>query len=346
MKKITIAATILLLVQLGLVAFTQITGRTDMSASPETPLLAVKSGEITGLTIFGPKKEKVVLAKRNGSWLLPETFDLPADQKMVTTLIDKLEAMKQGFVVASSKDAAKRFKVGEDNFERHLVVQHNDTVVGDIFIGTSPSFRQVHVRKAGSDNIVAVDLSTYELETTGDKWLDKTLLQVSDKDLAGIDYADFSLNRKKSEKKESPPVWQLADSDNAQLDTKAIEDLANAITSLTITSVIDPKKSSTIAIEKPDLQFTIHTENNTNFEYAFVKKDDNTFAVKRSDKELLFVVNKATVEQLKKFNRDTLLVKKPPVPAAAPVNPPSVETVPAQPALPAAPPLPAAPAEN
>jgi len=348
MKKITIAAAILLLVQLGLVAFTQITGRTDMSTPPETPFLTVKGEEVTGLTIFGAKDEKVALEKRNGAWLLPDTFDLPADQNQVTTLIDKLAALKQGFVVASSKEAARRFQVSEDDFVRHLVVHHNDAVVGDFFIGTSPAFRQVHARKAGSDDIVAVDLSTYELETTNDKWLDKTLLQVSDKDLAGIDYADLSLIRKKAENKESTPSWQLAENDDAELNVKAAGELADAITGLTISSVIDPQASSKIAIEKPELQFTVHTVNNTNLQYAFAKKDDNTFAVKRSDKELLFVVSKTTFEHIKKYSRDTLLVKKPEtIPPAGPATETSsTESGPAQPSLPAAPPLQAGSAGN
>ncbi|SHO43131.1 DUF4340 domain-containing protein [Desulfopila aestuarii] len=350
MKKITIAAAILLLVQLGLVAFSQITNRKDMSTSPETPFLAVKGEEVTGLTIIGDKDEKVILEKRNGAWILPETFDLPADQKQATTLIDKLVALKQGFVVASSREAAKRFQVSEDSFVRHLVVHRNDTVAGDLFIGTSPAFRQVHARNAGSDDIVAVNLSTYELETDSDKWLDKTLLQVSDKDLAGIEYADFSLIRKKVEKKDSPSTWRLAEKDGENLDVTVAGELANAITGLTITSVIDPQESSKIAIEKPELKFTVHTVNDTNLEYAFAQKDDNTFAVKRSDKELLFVVSKASVEQLKKYNRDALLVIQPeaePEPtAAAATETSAAEAVPAQSALPAVPPVPADPAGN
>jgi len=311
MRKLIYGAAILLLAQLVLAAVTQIGGKTDMSATPEAPFLKIKADKVSSLEIFGPNNNKVVLEKNNGTWILPGTANAPADSQQVTALIDKLAGLKQGFVVAGSKEAANRFKVADDTYERHLLVKEDNTVTGDFFVGTSPAFRQVHARKAGSTDIVVVGLSTYELETSADKWLDKGLLRVADKDLAAIDFPDFSLTRKKEKEKTGAETWQLAKPDDTTLDAKVAEELADAITGLTVESVIDQKESGKIALDTPEFSFTVHTVSGTTLKFTFAKIDDNTFAVKRSDKDLVCKVAKATVEHLKQYNLDKLLGKQP-----------------------------------
>ena len=49
--------------------------------------------------------------KDKDGWILPAHFSAPVDGNKVKVLLDKLAGMKQGFVVATSADAAKRFKV-------------------------------------------------------------------------------------------------------------------------------------------------------------------------------------------------------------------------------------------
>lgn len=333
-KKIIFAATVLLLVQLMLVAATRFGSKVDMNTAPAAPFLAIKVADVSSVKISGADGKSITLEKNNDSWIIPDAFRVAADRRQVDALLDKLAQLKQGFVVASSKEAARRFQVTEDNFERHLVVKEKDRISGDFYIGTSPAFRQVHARKVDSDDIVAVNLATYELETTADKWLDKTVLQIDDKDLSHIEYPDFSLSRKKEEGKEESTAWQLEGVDTGNVDTTATRDLADAISRLTITSVIDPKASGDIAIEQPELRFSINTAKKATLHYTFAQVDNESFAVKRSDMELLFKVDTATVETLKSFNRAKILQQQAEPPIAAtqtseeepgPTEPPAAE---------------------
>lgn len=335
MRKLIIGTTILLLIQLALVVAGQVGKKDMMSATPESPLLAIAGDQVTSLAILGPKGEKLQLEKKGARWVLPDKFGAPADDRQVRSLLDKLTQLKQGFVVASSAEAAKRFKVADDDFERRLVIQEKDTVSGEVLVGTSPAFRQVHARLKDSRDIFAVNLSSYELETAADKWLDKQVLQVAGKDLAGIDIAGISLKSEKEQDKKATS-WKLGESSGGTLDTKAAAELAEAVSRLIVLDVVDPKDHAKLAFDQPAMAFTVHTADNRTLEYAFAAIDDNFFAVKRSDSDLVYRTSKAEVDNLRQFSRDRLLGINP-APAAVPLSPSGPVSQPANGSAPAAP---------
>jgi len=311
MRKVIIAASTVLLAQLVLVAFVHLGGSGDMTPPPESPFLHIDSAAISSLEIEDGDGKRLLLEKAEDGWKLPASYGVAADGRQITTILDRLAALRQGFAVARSDEAARRFKVADSIFERHLVLKEKGAVTADFYIGTSPAFRQVHARQAGSKDIVAINLSAYDLSADPDTWLDKTVLQVADKDIAAITLADYSLQKVKVEGQEGATTWQLGKGDTGELNIKAAEELAEAVSNLSLSSVIDPQQSGKIAIEKPDFRFTVRTAEDKDLTFSFVKVDDDSFAVKRSDKELLFKLPKFTVEELQQFTRDKILVQLP-----------------------------------
>ena len=287
MKKTIVAAILLLAVQVALVVMTHSTGTIDLSASPQTPLLPMKAEEVTELVITGETHEQVRLIREKDHWLLPDLGGAPADRAAVEGVLAKLEGLRQGFVVASSREAAKRFQVEEDAFLRHLVVRQKDTQVANLYLGTSPTYRQVHARKAGSDDIVAVNLAAYELWSTTDQWLDKHLVALDQQEISAIAFPDISLTRveEKGEKEgEAVTVWHRAD--GSQVDQQAVEELFQALTTLSVTSA-DVKDRS---LADPTLQFTVKTGNSNALTYTFTVAEQDRVTLVRSDRELLLTV--------------------------------------------------------
>lgn len=305
MKKTIVAAILLLAVQVALVVMTHSTGTIDLSAPPEAPLLAMKPGEVTELVITGENNEQVRLTRENDNWLLPDLGGAPADRAAVDGVLTKLEGLRQGFVVASSREAAKRFQVEEDAFLRHLVVRQKDTQVADLYLGTSPTYRQVHARKAGSDDIVAINLAAYELWPTADQWLDKHLVALDQQEITAIAFPDISLTRveEKGEKEgETVAVWHLAD--GSQADQQAVEELIQALTTVSVTSAEVKDRSLT----DPALQFTVKTGNSNELTYTFAVAEQDRVTLERSDRELLLTVEKSLLDRLTNA-RNSLLGK-------------------------------------
>jgi hypothetical protein len=91
--------------------------------------------------------------------------------------LDKIVALRAPWPIATSGSSASRFEVAEDNYQRHVeLLDGDDDVLAEFFLGTSPGYQRVHARVADSSDIFSVELSNFELSANLDSWMDKSLL--------------------------------------------------------------------------------------------------------------------------------------------------------------------------
>lgn len=305
MRRIIIAAAALLAIQLTLAVALNRIDTGNLPVSPATPLFSFAADSVTALEITGPEGERLVLQKKESGWVLPDSFAAPAADEQVTALLAKLADLKQGFTVATSNEAAKRFKVADDGFERHVVLREGDQVVGDLYVGSSPAFRQVHARAAGTDAVFIVALSNFDLETGADKWLDKTLFMFKAEDVDSLAFADFTLLKKDD-------TWQLENlEEGRQTDSEAADNLLNEAGNLTIQDVLDPQDVQVLFNDQPafadTVSFTVSFKDGTRAEYRFAKSAADYFVLKQSGRDQYFKVHTLPVENLLKYTREQLV---------------------------------------
>lgn len=270
---------------------------------PSTQLFSFTVDAVTELTIIGPEKEQIVLQKSGSGWILPGFHAAPANKEQITALLAKLAALKQGFAVGTSAGAAKRFKVADDSFQRHVLVKVGDEVAGELYVGTSPGFRQIHARKSGSESVVVVELSTFELETKPDQWLDKDMFKIKDEDIESISFADFTLEKKDQE-------WQVKDLEEGQkTDAQAAADLVAKVGGLTIQTVVEAKEAEAFFTASPVLSYTVGRKGGGNAQFRLVKGEGDSYVLKQSERDLYCKVHKLQIEGLLKVSRDSMLVK-------------------------------------
>ena len=306
MKKTIIFAAVLLVLQIGLVVALQIGGHTGRDiAKPGAPLLDFAVDAVTTLEITGPDNDRLAVQKSGNGWILPDSFAAPASTEQVAALLARLSGLKQGFAVATSAAAAKRFKVADDLFQRRVVLKADGSVIGDLYVGTSPGFRQIHARKAGSEAVVVVELSTFELETAADKWLDKNMLRIKEEDIDTIAFADFVLQRKDN-------AWQLTDLPEGQAtDAKAAGDLAAKASGLTVQAVLKPQDVEPLFSGTPVLHYTITRKGGGAVEFRLAKAEGDSYVLKQSESDLYCKIHSLQVESLLKASRDSLIAKVP-----------------------------------
>lgn len=301
MRRMIIAAAVLLGIQIALVVALNVTHTGQQAASPATPLLGFAPDSVNVLEITGPEGKRLVLRKNETGWILPDSFAAPAGVEQISALLAKLAGLQQGFVVAASEEAAKRFKVADALFERHVVLKDGDRVVGDFYVGTSPGFRQVHARKAGTGDIVIVALSNFDLETGADKWLDKNIFKQKAEDIASLAFTGFTLHKKDD-------GWQLADLvEGEQTDKEAAEGLVNGVTGLTIQDVLNPQDGAALFNGEPALVYTVAMKDGSKSEYRFAKPEADYFVVQQTGRELYGKVHTIQVENLRKLAREKLV---------------------------------------
>ncbi|WP_308366389.1 MULTISPECIES: DUF4340 domain-containing protein [unclassified Microbulbifer] len=254
------------------------------------PLLALQREQLQRLEISADDNS-VTLQKNGGEWRLPELHSLPVDAAKIDGLLDKLAEMRSGWPVATTSSARERFEVGEEKFQKRLRLYSDGEVATEFFIGTSPGFRRVHLRRAGDDAIYAVELNSYEIPAKGEEWLDKKLLAAGE--LESISGPDYQLRKVDGE-------WQFAEAEG-ELDADKARELANALSGLRI------QKPAEEAPEAEPLQIQV-TANGGEFSYQFLHADDKYF-VRRSDREQLFELSRYNYERIADLRRPQLVRK-------------------------------------
>lgn len=302
-KMISIAAT-LLVIQIGLAVLFYKGESAQKTTAPDAPFLGMKSDQVSAFEITGPQKERLVVEKIGTEWIIKDSFGAPANGEQVKTLITKLSELKKGFAVATTAGAAKRFKVADDQFERHVVLREKEQIVGEFYVGTSPGFRQIHVRKAGTEEVLAVALSTFELETGVELWLDKNLFKIKKEDMVSISFPGFVLEKKAD-------TWQLQGLESGwKTDEKNVADLLNKVAELTIQAVMNPQEATPLFAKAPAFKYSVTRGDGKTAEFSFVKPEENYYVLKQSERELYGKVNSLQVEGLQKITSDALRQKE------------------------------------
>ncbi len=321
MKKTLALLAVLLLVQTGLAGYLWNHSRTQDAFVDDEPLLDFSTDHITAITITGPDKKTVILKKKDSRWFLPGYFKAPADGDRVDELLAKLAGLKKSWPVATTPEAATRFKVAADQFERHIILKKGDTPVAELYVGTSPSFRKVHVRLPSRPEIMAVTFSTMDVNDTPDDWLDKDIATLDEDKIAAITLNDIHLIHKNGK-------WTLADpgaqeqpgraangendistnQSNQKTDAKKANTIVHALTGLRVDSVLGTEELPEYGLKKPVIHCRVRLRNKTTIDYRFGSiKDKAYYALKRSDLPYVFKTGKWQVKPLLNRQRKELV---------------------------------------
>jgi hypothetical protein len=101
---------VLLTAQLA-VALALTFGRNDHAAfKAQEPLLAFDEKALDQIDIDESGANSVRLTKQNGGWIVPSLSDFPANGHRVKNLLDKLANLKKGWPIATTTDAAERYR--------------------------------------------------------------------------------------------------------------------------------------------------------------------------------------------------------------------------------------------
>ena len=299
MKNLQMALSGVLALQLVLAAglFWESSSR-KQAQTKSTPLVQAETDALQRLEIVGDGKS-VTLVKQEDQWQLPQLHDLPVNRDKLDGLLEKLGALQGNWPIATSNSARERFEVAEEKFRKHLKLY---TAVGEepvveLFVGTSPGFRKVHVRRAGDDAIYAVELNSFDLPEKADSWLDKTLLAAGD--LTRIQGPDYTLEK-------GGDGWEFAAGDSEEIpavDPGKARELASALEKLRITHVVDKAPQ----LEETEIVVELHGGERR---YHFASADDKYY-VRRDDRNQLFEISQYDFDRvMDKHHQNLVLVER------------------------------------
>lgn len=317
MKRWIFLCAILALMQSGLVVLTQVARQANGSQENQKMLPKVTAAEVNGLLLEDGEGRQVLLKKEKDTWQLPRLSSFPADTIRVQGLIDRLVGLQRGWPEATTVEAAKRFKVASNHFERKLTLQHNGANLGVVYFGSSPALRKIYVRVDGDQEIQALALAPHELEVQAEAWIDTRVLQLKPEQILRVVLPGLQVERRKEGLE---PVDLAADEEMVQ-DRRDL--LVKRLANLTISAVLGTERKPEYGLETPILRYRLELEGGASIEYVFGQPPKNTvkesegqmaeppsYMLKVSNQEQLFRVDGWQVEEILKMNRASLVRKK------------------------------------
>ncbi|HWK54386.1 MAG TPA: DUF4340 domain-containing protein [Hyphomicrobiales bacterium] len=236
--------------------------------------------------VVDDRTNTATLTRVDDGWQLSDLANLPANAPKVNGLLGNLEDLTTRWPVVNTASGRERFEVNEDNYQRRLAFYQGDQLLGTYYFGTSPGFRQTHVRRDGEDDVYAVAFNNFDLPTDANDWLDKALLAVTDPTrIAGPDYTLVKQD----------DTWALEQSDTADgstLKTSTADALERAWNNLRVLRVADnsvPAAAKTTAVTVAN--------NDGSWRYTF-NQTDNACFVQREDINSLFTLTNGDCDQL------------------------------------------------
>jgi hypothetical protein len=264
---------------------------------------------------------RIVLQKKNGAWVLPDSFDAPADGGKVESLLSRLTSLKRGLPIATSEPALRRFKLVDSDFERRLVLGAGGKTLGTVYFGSSPGLRKSDARTSDDHAVYAVDLPTYELPTEVGAWLNAGLLRGEAEKLAEIDVAGagashekIQLLRQKGTDKQ-PDTWtDPALGAEQRVDSAHADALAQEVAQVHIDAVLGTAPAPEWQQDHPALTLTLKDEKAQSVDWTLSKPSSGDFYVlKSSAHPWYFSVSSALGKQMIDASaRDALIVAEKP----------------------------------
>lgn len=300
MKQPTTTLAALLAAQLLLIAVVYWPGSPD-AAIDRAPLLPDGLAKADQWRIEDGDDNSVVLKREGEKWLLPELGNLPANSDKVNRTLGKLADTNEGWPVASSDAARERFEVDEDSFQRRLSADTSGEELVTLLLGTSPGFRNVHVRNSTQQAIYSIPFNTYEVPAKADGWLDSSLLQIEEP--TAISGADYQLSKSGEE-------WQSAD--DRQVDSDGIKSLLDALAYLQVNGIADSDAEARLADLDATMTLSV-SDANGSYALSLYEVDESRYV--RSDQySQLFKVSSYDFDRFTDAEIEELFVSDEPAP--------------------------------
>lgn len=225
--------------------------QTDDLRATEALLTGVSPADIRSIRISSQAdddsadKPSIALIYGNDRWLLES--GLPADATKVGILLSALLNSDPGYAIATSENAAKRFQVAAEDFERRIELE-TQAGLQTVFLGSSPSFRKVHARRDGDSGIYVLELNAYDAPADEEAWLERSLL--AQRNLTGMRLYGVDFTR-------SNDAWTR--SDGAPVSKDEIQALVQILGSLQVNSILNAGDAQIIAADE-SLRLSVSSE--------------------------------------------------------------------------------------
>ncbi|MEW6220422.1 MAG: DUF4340 domain-containing protein [Thermodesulfobacteriota bacterium] len=310
------------------------------------PLLTgVAADQIQEMTIRDGAGKSLTMARgSDGLWILPAQEGYPAARAKVDSFLQKLLGLSRERLVTRTVSSHKRLKVAADEHERLVELKTGPETSVSLYLGTSPSYKTIHMRLAGDDAVfLGRDLHTWEAGLEPEAWWETAYLKLAADEITGL-MVENAQGRLELTRPEGQG-WQLLQAGEAKpAKAEAVEELVRAASGITMTKSLGRTEKPEYGLVKPTLSVSLSGKERQ-VGYRIGAKQETSYPVKSTDSPFVVQVAEFSLQGLLAAKAEDLLAPPPPSPEPLP-EPPAAEALPVLPEGAEAPAPEALPAEG
>jgi hypothetical protein len=272
----------------------------EQAARARTGLLAFDRQAVDAVEISDGEGRTQHLEKTADGWRLPGHFDFPASAFRVDGLLDSLADLRPGLAVATSAEAAGRFRVAEESFERRIRLLAGGKTLAELYLGDAAGPRRAYGRAAGDTAIYPLALTAFDAGTGAGEWTDKAYLHRDTAELSRVTVGDITLQR-------DSDAWVLTDlAEGEQTDADAAAELVRGLTQLNFMAVIGPKDNPPGGTSLLDAQLVYADGRQVDYHFLDPGQEGDPLLLV-SDRDHVLRIGSYAVKPLLEASRKTLL---------------------------------------
>jgi hypothetical protein len=227
--------------------------------------------QVTSLTIRDPEGQEIRLRigrfdpQGGTGWVLPEADDYPCQQERVSKFLDQVAQLKANRLVTRTAASHKRLKVSEVDFERLIALEWADGTTHKLYLGTSPSYRAMHVRVDDQDEVYLVsELSVPDAGTGPLTWIDSLYFSVPQEQIVALALENANGRFEFARVPEAPGAegaWTMAGlAADEMLNENNVTSLVSRIAALRMLRPLGKTEQESYGIKTPNALITVQTQ--------------------------------------------------------------------------------------
>jgi hypothetical protein len=202
-------------------------------------LLAFDASEVTKVELL-EQDRSFVLSLQKGEWVLPDHHSLPAEEQRVQKLLNSLRELQSNFPETTSPSAHQRLGLSEEKPEGRIKLFAGEKLVGDLLLGSVPSFGQRYVRLGDQNEAYRIRWQAINTQASSRAWLDNDLLAVESPQK--IDLPQFTLQLQEGK-------WFSGRDELDQAKANALVDKLRKLSVIDVANEVEPSSYSEVRVE-------------------------------------------------------------------------------------------------
>lgn len=237
-------------------------------------LLAFETSEVTKVELL-EQDRSLILSREDGKWVLPDHHSLPAEEQRVQSLLKSLNELKTSFPETTSASAHQRLGLSEEKPDGRVKLYAGEKLVGDLLLGSIPSFGQRYVRLGEQNEAYRIRWQTINTQASSRAWLDGDLLAVESPQK--IELPQFTLQLQEG-------AWISGEDKLDQAKANGLAEKLRKLSVLDVAGEVEASRSHEIRVESAQGE---------SYTYSFFEKDGKHYLT-RDDLSQVFQTSSET----------------------------------------------------